>query len=56
MNCLSLLLRLTEEMGARLVGAGFSRVITADQCRGAGLQLHLQLLECSELRVKQHLM
>lgn len=48
--------QLTPEVGAHLLEAGFSRVLTAAQCKGVGLRLHLQLLECSELRLKQQLM
>jgi PAS domain-containing protein len=47
---------LTPEVRVQLVGAGFSRLLTEDQCSDSSLRLHLQLLECSELRVKQHLM
>ena len=50
------LIRVPPEVGSRLVEAGFSRILAADQLKEAGLRLHLQLLECSELRVKQHLM
>ena len=48
--------RLTPEVGSQLAEGRFSRVLTADQCQGAGLRLHLQLRECSELRLKQQLM
>ena len=48
--------RLTSEVGDQLAEGRFSRVLTAEQCQGAGLRLHLQLLECSELRLKQQLM
>ena len=48
--------RLTPEVGSQLAEGRFSRVLTADMCQGAGLRIHLQLLECSELRLKQQLM
>ena len=48
--------RLTPEVGGQLVEAGFSRTLTAAQCEGAGLQLNLRLVECSELCLKQQLM
>ena len=48
--------RLTPEVGSQLAEGRFSRVLTSEQCQGAGLRVHLQLLECSELRLKQQLM